>query len=559
MKMRKTKINIFAMTLILATIALIQVSCEKDWEKPFKSSELLAPSTATVSVSSIADSSAVIDYSLSSVGRLYLAVIPGTEESTLPEQDALLKLNAEGNVFIQEVIFDNAGTLNGNVKVSGLIQNTSYKVYALPVNSDGVKGDVVTTTAFITGDTHAPELDLSSGITPGISSSPAQEKGFEIELAFNEPVMLGETVSIEMGFMDASTGAINTVVVPVANISVSSNVVKIMQPETEVVNGQYVFLSVANNSIKDLAGNSYAGVTSGVDGGYLVGIYWRIVYETLAADILPAEDVTSDLTMPIVLDFGVPMSIGDYDQTTVVARYTSEGITTDVEIPEDYVYFDGNMVYLYSPRTPSYGETLTFKIAEGAVENEYGSPNAAIEFGEKEWFFSYGYERSLILGDYTIGGIVSYWDGALADTYSVTISEDPSDAGKVLISGFMGSQDDIVADFNGDFATLTIYAGDDGYGQLLTFPAGHPYEAYQFELWNPIDGGGVGTIVAGIDANGSLYFTNFGMYYYTDGADGWFDIWTQSTWTKNVVKKTNVSSVSVFKPKGEGLGKDFIK
>ncbi|HOG73109.1 MAG TPA: hypothetical protein PK839_10015, partial [Tenuifilaceae bacterium] len=379
------------------SFAVVLYSCEADWEKDYKAVTLKAPATATVSVTSIADSTALLNYSLSVTGRLYVAVVPGTDETPAPDAQAILKQTVGGAVFSKQIILNDAGALSSSVIVSGLVQNTSYKVFALPVNDDGVLGEIVTTEAFSTSDHHAPVLDLDSGVSPAITGNASIDLNFKPVLTFDEPVVLAETFSIKMGYRNAVTLEIVWVDVPKDSITISGSKVTIAQPAT-AMNGQYVFLSIGNGSVKDRAGNSYEGVTSGIVGGYLEGIYWRIKFSpTATQQILPADSVTSDVSMKITLDYPIKMRFptsgeGGYVQGNVVVRYYTSTTTLDVQVPQANVaVVQDTLVQITLPRTPVYGETVTLKMAEGAMRNAYGNPSKAIAFGDKEWFISYGY------------------------------------------------------------------------------------------------------------------------------------------------------------------------
>ena len=556
--MKFQKIKTFALGLLVASIAITQYSCEADWLKEYDDVTLKQPSTATVAVNTIKDSTAMLDYSLSKVGRLFIVVVPGNDETAVPDASTILTLKTAGSVFKKQVVFNDAAALSASVKITGLVQNTSYKVFALPVNEDGVQGTIVTTDAFTTSDNYAPTLSLSSGISPSVSSSAAQTLTFSPVLTFSEPIVLNSTFTIQMGYRNAVTGVITNLDVPSNKISISGNKLTIAQPSTSTINGQYVFLSIAAGSIKDRAGNVYAGVTSGITGGLLTGIYWRTAFAaTTAQQVLPTEPVTSNTAMKIVFDYPIKMRLpvtaeGGYDQKKIVVRYTYPGSTLDMEVPvANVAVVQDTLVQITLPRTPVYGETVTFMMAEGAMRNSYGNPSAAVAFGAKSWFISYGYTRNLVVGNYTIGSLVSYFDGPLATTYSVTLAAHATDPNKVLIKGFMGSNVDIVAVFNGDFATFTINPAG-AYGQILTFPAGHPLADYEIELWNPFEDSGV--ITGTISSNGNLTIPDWGLYYYTTDDDGWIDIYTESTWTKGTKSDQNfIYSLPKAKAKGKTI------
>lgn len=483
--MKLMRIKTFAVGLVIAALALTQYSCAPDGLGTFHSSELLAPATSTVAVNTIKDSTAMVDYTISAVGRLYVVVIPGDATTATPDATTLLKLNTANAVFTKQIILSDAASLGGSVKITGLIQNTSYRVFALPVNADGVLGVIVTTDAFTTGDTHAPILTLSSGVSPAISSSAAQTTTFKPVLTFNEPVVLNSAIAITIGYRNAVTGVISLVDVPAANIAIASNKVTITQPQVALA-GQYLFLSIGATSIKDRSGNYYAGVTSTLTGAVFSGIYWRVsLAPTAAQQVLPTETVTTDVAMKIKLDYPIKMRFpgtGEtaYDQTKVLVRYTTATTTLDVQVPvANVAVVQDTLVQITLPRTPVFGETVTFSMAEGTMRNSYGNPSAAIAFGTRSWFVSYGYARTLIIGTYTAHCVSIYDDPSgsgifPAYDYSVTIAAKAGSTTGVTITGLLGSSVPINGVFNGDLGTLTVAAGQSlgdlmGDGSIVNF------------------------------------------------------------------------------------------
>jgi len=556
--MKLNMIKQIAAGLGVLSFAVVLYSCEADWEKDYKAVTLKAPATATVSVTSIADSTALLNYSLSVTGRLYVAVVPGTDETPAPDAQAILKQTVGGAVFSKQIILNDAGALSSSVIVSGLVQNTSYKVFALPVNDDGVLGEIVTTEAFSTSDHHAPVLDLDSGVSPAITGNASIDLNFKPVLTFDEPVVLAETFSIKMGYRNVVTAEIVWVDVPKDSITISGSKVTIAQPAT-AMNGQYVFLSIGNGSVKDRAGNSYEGVTSGIVGGYLEGIYWRIKFSpTATQQILPADSVTSDVSMKITLDYPIKMRFptsgeGGYVQGNVVVRYYTSTTTLDVQVPQANVaVVKDTLVQITLPRTPVYGETVTLKMTEGVMRNAYGNPSKAIAFGDKEWFISYGYTRNMVIGNYVIGNLVSQFSGPITDEYNVITSAHPTDPNLVVISGLLGSEDDIVAEFNGDFASFNIPTYD-GMGQMISFPDGHPLADYILEVWNGYSSDGVAT--GFVNADGTIDMEGLGFYAYdavTLEALGWYDLFSQATWTpagKSIVQQNYVLKLQNHKSK----------
>lgn len=536
--MKLNMIKQIAAGLGVLSFAVVLYSCEADWEKDYKAVTLKAPATATVSVTSIADSTALLNYSLSVTGRLYVAVVPGTDETPAPDAQAILKQTVGGAVFSKQIILNDAGALSSSVIVSGLVQNTSYKVFALPVNDDGVLGEIVTTEAFSTSDHHAPVLDLDSGVSPAITGNASIDLNFKPVLTFDEPVVLAETFSIKMGYRNAVTSQIVWVDVPEDSITISGSKVTIAQPAT-AMNGQYVFLSIGNGSVKDRAGNSYEGVTSGIVGGYLEGIYWRIKFSpTATQQILPADSVTSDVSMKITLDYPIKMRFptsgeGGYVQGNVVVRYYTSTTTLDVQVPQANVaVVQDTLVQITLPRTPVYGETVTLKMTEGVMRNAYGNPSKAIAFGDKEWFISYGYTRNLIIGDYIVH-CVSTFNAAEYD-FNVTITPKVGSSNEVIIVGLENTTVPISGVFNGDFGTLTI-PQDQSLGDLLG-------DGSQVLLWSNTSE--TGDLVGNIDSNGNIVM-DWASYIVGGDNDGYYyDRYYGSTWTKQVVPPKSLAPTS---------------
>jgi len=529
MKIKNRLISIMPVTM-MALFAFAITGCEQDWEKEFSTSTLKQPITATVEVDTIKDSSAVINYSLSDKGRIYIIVLAGDDNTAAPQASTMLNLSTSGAVFKKQYVLSE-DPYSGSVKVTGLVQNTSYKVFALPVNTDGVLGTIATTDAFTTSDKYKPTLDLTSGVSPAISGTAKQALAFSVNLTFSEPVVLSETYDIQMGYRNAITTVISWVAVPKDSIKIEGKVVTIKQPlkASEQLNGMYVFLTIGADAFLDRAGNKYDGVNSGIVGGYLTGIYWRNIFEnTSAQQILPKEAVTSDTGMKIVLDYPIKMRFPSsteqpqYDQTKVIVRYKSAGTTIDMEVPKGNVQIvNDTLVQITLPRTPVYGETVTFSIAEGMFRNSYGNASAAIAFGAKSWFISYGYTRDKIIGNYT-AACVSYFDGNTYN-YSLTIEEDPANSKGVIVKGLFDSQEPIKATFDGDLAKLTFAAGQSfgdlvGDGSLVKLSNGT-------DLTTPI--------VGSVESDATIKLNGWGGKIIGGTYNNYFyDYYTSSSWTK---------------------------
>ena len=543
--MKQIKIKKFTIGLLALLVALIQFGCEQDWQEEYEPSVLDAANTATVTVNTVEDSTAIIEYSLSTVGRVFIAVVPGTDESETPDPQDMLKLDVADAVFAKQIVMDDAAELSGSVKVSGLIQNTSYKVFALPVNTDGVLGTIATTAAFTTSDIYDPTLDLDAGISPAISSSPAQEIDFAITLTFNEPVILATDFDIQLGYRDPIDPELITwIPVHEDSISISGSAVTIKQMQ-ELITGQYVLLSIAEGAITDRSGNEYAGVTSDFidDGeGELIpdGIFWRAAWEAkeeltvIPSDTIyvtePAEFQVIKLEYPIELSTA---SLDAYEMGMIKVKYYNDELSETFNLDAANLDIDGDTLFVYLPKAGEYGSYVTLSVDEGALWDIYGNDVAAIEFGDYEWFISYGYTRDLIIGDYQVDG-TSYFGASYDESFNVTIAEDPDNANQIIATGIYYSDTAVVGVFDGDLATLTFNIPDwIELGDLWGDGASNSLEVY-----------GDDHFVCHIAGTGDMTTDDeywWGSYWYLDDANqGWNNLFVASTWTK-ISKAAGVS------------------
>lgn len=569
--MKLKNIRKFAIGLAAISIALIQFGCEQDWQEDYDSSVLDSANTATVAVSAVKDSTAMIDYSLSTVGRIFIAVVPGTDEVETPDAQAILKLSVSDAVFATQIIMNDASALSGSVKVPGLVQNTSYKVFVLPVNKDAVLGTIATTDAFTTGDTYKPVLDLDGGVSPAISSSASQSKDFEIKLTFNEPVVLATTIDIKLGYYDPSGDVMNWIPVVKDSISISSNVVTIKQMKATIT-GEKVYLSIAEGSITDRSDNEYVGIVSGriqddaddAEVGDMVndGIYWRTSWEAKAAlKVLPSDTVfVTDASAFDLIKLVYPIelsaaSLDDYESSFIKVRYYDSELSQDYNVPAGDVDIDGDTLFVYLPKTANYGSNVALSIEEGAVWDVYGNDVAASDFADLDWFISYGYTRDKIVGEYTIEATYSNMNGAISESYDITMSKDPDVDKNVFITGFLGSTDTIIATFDGDLATFTIKLADpDEYlGQMVAPEASYALGDTLIEFYNGFNDSGNST--GFIAADGSISFSYFSggvdaiislakEVPQSDGSfsyEGWWEQWLVSTFVPKSAKGSKSS------------------
>lgn len=514
---------------------LFFASCESEMLEEYESIDVTDAPSLEITVTDVQDSVFVIDYSIAAKGWLFVAVMEGNEESvTEPTQEEMRFQNLSDAAFNTHFKIDeDEYMMSDTVEVTGLEQNTEYVVFVMPGSVDGVNGEIMKT-SLVTSDIYTPEW---VGTTPVISSQPSQPIDFAVDLTFDEPVLVNNSDGFVFRYLNIQTFEFNDVVAE--SVSASGNTVTVVQA-AEPIPGQYVFLSVSDDAVKDRSDNMFAGFTSGLsDEGALEGHFWRAEFSAVSVveDGVSPEigEAQQDNEFEIVLTFDLPMDFNRsegsvvYDPQNVILSYDIGQTSTNVGVPADNIAFDGNVVTITQPRSAVFGETVSLIVNEGAFRTVYGSPVAAIEKGDMAWLVSFGYERDMILGSYVIEDMVSHFDGPIDLTLNIEITAHDEDLDKVLINNLLDSETPIEAIFNGDFATLTIPGG-----QLLS--AGTLNPDWSVEVWNGyVDDG---TAVGFIESDGTILMEGLGFYLYDLAGEGlgYWDLFPTSTWSPTIEK-----------------------
>jgi hypothetical protein len=237
--------------------------------------------------------------------------------------------------------------------------------------------------------------------------------------------------------------------------------------------------------------------------------------------------------MKITLDYPIKMrcpttSEGGYVQANVLVRYSSVGITVDMEVPQANVAIvNDTLVQITLPRTPVLGETVTLKMAEGAMRNSYGNPCAAVAFGARSWFIA---SRDLIIGNYNAKCVSDYGSHSVYN-FAVTITADPGLSNGVIITGLENTTVPINGIFNEVTGKLVI-AQDQSLGDLM----GDGSEVFIFSHTSDS-----GDLEGTIKSNGTITM-DWASYIVGGDYDGYYyDKYTGSVWTKAVTKSSNPS------------------
>lgn len=532
------KIQLYLIAILLFGIAIS--SCTE-----FLDQETIDPETppvASLEVSAVADSSFTLNFSSDKAGYLGYALVSDTTVMATALNILSGSIAGESSTIANEV-FESESAGSYTINISGLNPNKYYKVFCSATNANGVQSNLESY-LFKTNDNYGPSLMETS---PSRSLDPEQSTDFEVVLTFDEPIGSVDASKFTFKYynedIEATAGS--------AEVNPANSKQVIVKQAKEALAGDYVFLSYEEGAVKDLSGNSAAARESGIVEGAAAGLYWRaenISWDFAVENIMPqAGSATSDLDFMVTLKAEFPVVLNeDYAEGDVRFVATSAGKSTTYFLTADYISVTDSNIVIYKPFTPSYGENVYLEIDEGVFLNDFDNPNGVIESGidgianeddpitEVGWFMSYGYTRDLVIGTYMFSG-VSYWEDS-NEQFEVEIIADPADDSKVIINGFYGSTTPIPATFDGDFGTLTVVCEEDYLLGDLFEDGGETY------FWSYEED----KFVINISSDGNMVTdANYWLALYWVAADGstegWKNIFTGSTWTKQEIPDKSAS------------------
>jgi hypothetical protein len=539
--MKKILDNIKYLGVILAL--LFVASCDHELLEEYDSISVIGAPTLEITLAEVQDSTLNANYTVSAQGWLYVTVLKGKEDEVVtPTADQMRTQSiviGDNAPFKTHIKIDEDGKRQGTVTVTGLKQDTEYVVFVMPGSVDGVDGAIVKASVK-TSDIYPPALVTTS---PAVASAADKAKDFAVTLTFDEPVLVNNADGFVFRYLNIVTFEFTDVVVGADLTAVAGNAITLKQSHVPVP-GQYVFLSVSDDAVKDRAGNMFAGFTSGLsEAGALDGTFWRIAFTPAVAikdDITPTVgEAQQDPEFDIVLTYDLPMDfkrgtgqVVVYNPKDVIIKYIQGGTTISVEVPADHIAFAGNVVTITQPRKAIFGETVVLVMKENALRTRYGSPSAEIADGAVSWLVSYGYTRDMIINDYVVS-FVNH-EGVPREATAAAKIMEGEDAADIRIAdiarNYFGIAAEVAVDtlegtFNGDFATIII--PDWQPLTSITLSGGQVGDVY---FANRL---GEDPVIGNIGADGSIVMDSWGWYFVaTDesGVAGWVARFNTTSW-----------------------------
>jgi len=466
------------------------------------------------------------------------------DSAILEAPDQVLKLEVSG---VDNGIIEYAENAEISATVSGLTPFTVYQIYAVASSVDGVNGDV----------TNAQFRTLDDGSNPTPQSVEIADT--TVTLTFHESLQLGtgkvfvsyfakNTVSgsnplvVEAGFEEFNK---QDVEVPEDGLSVSGSDLIIELPDAPA--GAYASITYESGAVSDLEGNGCGAYTDKADtlvsGAPSGGITVRVAskswdlhseFEESNPDTVITFAEWEDLMIAALADDGVTIA-KKMDSATPSVKYNEPGKVVTVDVAS-WGLLSGMPVFLL-PEEPARGATVDLSVPEGAFEDVYGNASTAFDI-EGNYLYSYGYTFDDITGTYDVDA-VSYWDGSL--TESGIVIEKAADSDTVLIKNLVSEGTVVKAIFDPVGGTLTL--ADE---QVLL--EGVEFESIGEQTILFVNADASAPVVFNVPTAGTLTSPAQKWGYYLMPYGGWYDVYTESTWTRTATKSASLSSGRILKP-----------
>jgi len=346
---------------IFTASILVFTACNDD-ELDWKKLEYQAATnafTGAITITSIQDSSFIANFQPAVLGSIYY-IMQDSSEADITDNIALI----EDGEFLKVETLDEVIS----VQFSDLVQNTTYEIFAVNVNASGVPSAIHEKILVTTIDTYAPVL-LS--FTPA-GQDPRALANQPIVLTFDEPIASYDATKT-LWYHSYFYGV--DYVVPEDSITISGNQVIVNLGLLKY--NDYCFLDIEEGAFLDYNGNVNEAIESGVVGGYLVGIWFRVekdpatqlagVFENFLGDYVCTDYLNAD---SVTVDYG-PYGVTVTENTATTEPY-------DVIISNFWAWGDANTFVV----TFNTNYTLTSNIQKLAVgmDNLYGPANYGDEF-----------------------------------------------------------------------------------------------------------------------------------------------------------------------------------
>lgn len=507
-------------------VAIVATSCTDFGDE----NQLTLPAAPTAEISGVTPESEAVSFDLAPSGTAgyyaWLLVESASVDSTLQAVN-ILKQTASG---VDNGIIEFSETPQTTVEVTGLTPYTVYQIYAVASSTDGVVSAVK----------NASFRTLDDGGTPAPTNVSLADE--TVTITFHEPLQKGtgkvyvsyfakNTVSgdkplvVKPGFEEFNPQDIE---VDANDVSVSGSSLMVKLPEAPA--GAYASVTYDAGAVLDLEGNASKAYTRKADtidegepsGGitvHLANQTWKLhgEFDALKPDTLVSFSAWDELVISALPDSATVVAKKvDTKVPTVVYKQLGKTSTLDVT---DWGMIGGTPAFLL-PEEPAFGAKVDLNVPAGAYEDVYGNTNDALTVANN-YIYSYGYNYEDVTGTYDLD-VTSYWDGPMPTESGIIIEKDPESDDLLIKNLFLpgtvvkGAFDPVMGTIS--LEDLQLLVSD------VEFSSGVS-DAYFADAEES------GPVVFQVPAPGMITSSQMWGYYLMQ-LDGWYDVFTASTWTR---------------------------
>ncbi len=309
------------------------------------------------------------------------------------------------------------------------LPNTTYQIYAVAANAEGVVGSVVNFS-----------VTTTDALTPGPKTFSGDGSTNTASITFSENLLRSTGKVTATFYKEYDVANPVEVVLPEANISINANKVTIMVPDVPA--GAFVNINWEAGAFTDMKGNPCAAYTKkgfSTTTGAHQGIRFRAV--TVAFEVNDSSFVSpavgsafvdwTTFAAVIAFDFNIYRVDADIVPGDVKVIYSNSKKTSALNLTASDWSLDGKSIKFKLPSAPDFGDNIDVEIAAGVIFDVYGNPNAAYTSTTPKW------SRYESIGTYTFTYESNY--DAVPTTYTadpVIIVKNPSVTNGVILLDF---------------------------------------------------------------------------------------------------------------------------
>lgn len=489
----------------------------------------------TVSATEVTDSTFTLTLTPGSGAVYYSYVVQQTEEPIDIVASNLLKgnnykgvVNAVLNTTKNPTFVSNMRTAAG---VPLLLPNTTYQIYAVAANKEGIVGQVARATVKTT-DAKKPGPTTFAGTAATKSAA----------ITFSEKIVRSTAKVTATYYKEFDVANPVVVELPNENIVINGNVVTVSTPDAPA--GAFVNINWEAGAFTDVFGNTCNAYTSkgfSPTTGAQVGVRYRVA--TSAFEIKDSYFV-SPAVGSTFLDWTKFEGIVTFDQNIYrVAKnvktgdlsviYSTATKTSTVLLAAANWSVAGASLKFALPEAPAFGDGVNLNIKAGVVFDVWGNPNAAYTKSDVKWTL-FKFTKSLVIGNFNFSGVSTY-DGINYDNGDFSSVED-TEPNKLIIKDFVLPGAEISATYNLD--TRKFYMTPfDSLG--VTTINGVSYEMYLYNYVNS----SAETIAFDLNADGTITGSELALVVYNPLTDklSFYDKFKPAVFTPKVAAGARVA------------------